>query len=100
MKTKMGLLKYSYYSVSGSLALIFVLCIGFGVAFLVTGNNLLFGAFSLVSIGAAPYVYMTKTGDSGNWDKFMVAMPIKRADIITNIYLSILILMLFRYGRI
>jgi len=94
MKTKkplIGLLIYSFYSMGGSLAIVLSLSLLIGIVALISGNNLLMQAFTLTVFGAAPYVVLTKSGGTAKWERFQLAMPIKRKNLATSLYLNVLI---------
>jgi len=95
MKTRkpfLGLLTYSFHSISGSLILIqlFALLAGLtGIAAKIGGLDIILHSFPWMAVGAAPYILVSKSGSIEKWERYQLTMPIKRKDLATMLYLNV-----------
>ncbi|MCL2200026.1 MAG: ABC-2 transporter permease [Defluviitaleaceae bacterium] len=94
MKTRSplkGMLAYSFYSASGNLSLVFLFCLLLGSWFLITGSPNIFMFFLLVAISFPPAVILLGGKGGMKWERFQITMPLKRKEVATANYLSIVI---------
>jgi len=95
MKTRkplLGLLTYSLHSASGSLALVLLVSLLVGIVALISGHELpLLQLFPLLGAGAAPYVVLMNSEGTPKWESYQIAMPIKRKDVASALYLNVFI---------
>jgi len=90
----LGLLTFSFHSLSGSLALIIFISLLIGSAAQVWGNAIALQLFPLMGAGAIPYTVLVKSGDATKWDKYLISMPITRKSLATAPYLNVFIALL------
>jgi len=92
MKTRYplsGLLKYSFHSASGSLAVILISCLAVGILLIITEHHLIESIFSVIAFGGFAFVVIMKSEGTSKWEQFQIAMPVKRKDVAIIPYLSI-----------
>ncbi|MCL2773049.1 MAG: ABC-2 transporter permease [Oscillospiraceae bacterium] len=99
-----GLILYNFYSASYNILLIFAMFLLIGILLIaaekITGNlyyySSLYPAIILVGIGLFSWTFMlsSKKDSASKWNRFQLAMPIKRSDVITSKYLGQLMMML------
>jgi len=88
-----GLIRYSFYSASGNLSIAFIVISVLGVTLLATGASTTYLIFGSLTMLFTPMFLMTGTGGGATkkWEKMKVAMPVKRKDVITSHYYSIIL---------
>ena len=88
-----GLLLYSFHSAIGGVISAILLSVALGVALLYTGNDLVERFFGLVAIGGPAYIVIVSMGGKtgGRWERYQLAMPVRRCDIATSQYLLVLL---------
>ena len=89
-----GLIVYAFYSASGNIVMMAALVILVGAFAVVTGSPALIGAFvgvGIVSLPSAILISAPKDSTS-KWTKFRGAMPVKRKNIISSLYISNLLI--------
>ena len=89
-----GLLTYSFYSIRGSLMLLFAASLISAFAFIITGHILFFTIFTFSALGGPPYILLTKTEGTANWERYLASTPVKRTDLATNHYISVVLSLL------
>jgi len=89
-----GLITYSFYAIDKSLISELVLLLVLGILFMVTENIMFYNFFVMSALAAAPYIFLSKSGDSSKWDRFQISMPVKRTEVIKALYLAVILLML------
>jgi len=97
MKTRqphLGLLKYSFHSASGSLALTIVFALMVGIIAQITEIEIVLQLFPMYAIGSVPYIVMSKSGGIAKWEQYLLATPIKRKNLVTSLYLNVFIALL------
>ena len=88
-----GLLIYSFHAASGNLAIIILVCLVLAASLLITGNGQLYFWFGVFAINGPVYIVIAgiaaKTGVM--WNRFQLAMPVKRSDLVSLQYLQVII---------
>lgn len=86
-----GLLVYSLHSAVGSVLYTLLIGLVLGAALLVTGSNLVNTFFGLVIIAGPAYIVIVGMGGKtgGNWERFQLAMPLRRRDLAKSQYLLV-----------
>ena len=88
-----GLLHFYVYAQSGNIAAITLLSLALAVAAVVTGNSFVYNSFFMIALGGIPYIIIVGMGGKTypKWERFRIAMPIKRGDLASAQYLCILL---------
>jgi len=95
-----GLLVYSFYASSKiitSVVLLFlvasivILVLGEILPFSLVGDNSIYGSAIGFVLFLIPYVVMTMSGDTTNWERFQIAMPVSRKQLVASFYISVII---------
>ena len=88
-----GLLRFYFYTQSGNIAGIALLCLALAAAALITGNFFIYNGFFMVSVAGLPYIIIMGMGgkEYPKWERFRITMPIKRGDLASAQYLCILL---------
>jgi len=99
-----GLMLYAFHSASGNIALLTVGCLlmGFfisaGLDRIVTaaGNTILYLSFTglLIMIISSSLLVSASKDTASKWNRFQLAMPVKRTDVIASKYLGHLLMLL------
>jgi len=90
-----GLLKYSFFSMNGSLVLVILVGLSLGILSIFIEYYVIYVAFlPLVVFGGPAHIIMSKSEMTSKWEQFQVSMPIKRKDIATVPYIIILLALL------
>ena len=87
-----GLIRYSFYSSVGHIAIYGTLVVAFGIAFLAMGGIALFPAVAVTLFATLSLV--SNAEEKSNWGKFQLTTPIKRSHVITSRYAIYLIFMM------
>ena len=98
MKTRkplLGLLAYSFNSVIGSLMIVVLYALLLGVLAEITEAYFVAQLFLLNAVSAVPYIVIQKSEGTPKWESYLLAMPIKRKDLATILYLNVFIASLF-----
>ena len=94
MKTRnpiLGLLTFSFHELGGRLIRALPLPLLIGFAAQIPGLETLLLFFPFIAVSAAPYVVMMRSEGTPTWDRYQIAMPVKRKDIATILYLNVFI---------
>jgi len=87
----LGLLIFSFHSASVSLALVLLLSLIKGiVAIGLLEHFFIMSSFHYLAAGAAPYVMLMKSEGTAKWEQYQLAMPVKRKNLATILYLNVL----------
>ena len=88
-----GLLHFYYYSHSGNIAIIMLMCLVGAAVLLITGNHRLMYGFNIIAIASLPFAFMMRMGgkEYPKWERFRITMPIRRSDLASAQFLSILL---------
>jgi len=87
----LGLMTFSFYDVGGNVLRALPLPLIIGITGVIFEVELLLMFFPIMAITNAPYVVMMKSEGTPTWDKFQIAMPIRRKDIASTLYLNVFI---------
>jgi len=92
-KTIIGLIMFLFHSASGNLPITLMACSFLGIVFLVTGNPAHHTFFVILTIVMPPYTIITSIacGYASKWERFQIAMPVRREDVTSSQYLCIII---------
>jgi len=94
MKTRnplLGMALFAIASHSSSLLLVLLFSLFLGVAGVISGNIQLLTLFPFVASGAAPIIVLMKYEGTIKWEQYLVAMPLRRKELVMSFYLNILI---------
>jgi len=88
-----GLIRFSFNSASGNLLIGAIACFALGLALLITGSNTVYPFFVASAIAFLPMFLMTGTGGNATskWERFQISMPVRRKDVVSSLYLGIII---------
>ena len=86
-----GLLIFSYYRLSRSVALILLLSLGLGILMLLFPNAITNLAFPMMIAGGPSYIVLTKAGGIAKWEKYLVSLPIRKKDVCTTLHMEVLL---------
>lgn len=88
-----GLLLFYYYGVSGTIVLYMALALMMVAVAIITGNNIIYnGSILLATAGLPLMIIMSMCNkDYLKWERFRLAMPIRRRDLASVQYLCILL---------
>jgi len=98
MKTRkplFGLLTFSFYSVMGSLIFVILYVLLIGVVAQITELDFVVQIFLFNATCAVPYIVIQKSEGTPKWEPYLLAMPIKRKNLATILYLNVFIASLF-----
>jgi len=84
-----GLLIYSFHAVSGNWAIALAVCIVLTGILLVTGDYAFFVLLGMAAILAPPILVLINMGGISKWERFQIAMPVTRSDLVSSQYLEI-----------
>jgi len=92
----LGLLTFTFHDVGRNILYILPLPLLLGIAAQILRIDALLVFFQLFAIGSAPYIVMMKvvamkSVGTLTWDRYQIAMPIKRKNVASIHYLSVLI---------
>ena len=94
MKTKnpiRGLLIYSFHAVSGNWAIALAVCLVLTGILLVTGDYAFFILLGMTAILAPPVLIMMNMSGISKWERFQLAMPVTRSNLVSAQYLEIIL---------
>ena len=88
-----GLLRFYYYAQSGNIAAFTALCLVLAAVAVITGNRFVYNSFFTFVVAGLPYIIIISMGgkEYPKWERFRIAMPIKRGDLASAQYLCILL---------
>ena len=87
-----GLLIYSFHAASGNLAIILIAFLGMAAGLLITGNGYIYLYFGMIAINAPVYAILSTLGKTrAIWERFQIAMPVKRSSIVSLKYLQVIL---------
>ena len=87
-----GLLIYSFQAARVNLAIILFACLGMAAGLLATGNSYLYLYFGVFTINVPVYIVINTLGKTrAIWERFQIAMPVKRNNIATLKYLQVIL---------
>ena len=92
-----GLLYFSMQTSKGNFFIAIFVGFMMGISLLITGNEILYIFFVLVTILMPPILYMMGTVNSGttsNWERFRISIPIRRTDVVASNYIGIIVSLL------
>ena len=93
----MGLMMLLFHSASGNLLVTLMACTVLSTIFLITGNPSFYMFFVILTVVMPLYTIITSIAGgylskyTSKWERFQIAMPIKRKDVISSRYLCMLI---------
>jgi len=87
----LGLLSFSFHSAKWSLALSLLASLAIGIFAIIREENALLFTFHYIAVGAAPYVVLMKSEGIAKWEQYQLAMPVKRKNLASILYLNVLI---------
>lgn len=92
-KPIIGLIMFMFHSASGNLSIALMACSISGIVFLVTGNSAVHTFFISLTIAMPPYTIITSIASdyASKWERFRIAMPVRREDVTSSQYLCIII---------
>lgn len=96
-KTIIGLIMFLFHSASGNISITLMASSIVGVIFLVTGNSVFHTFFILMVVLMPPYsIIISIAGGyvsrySTKWERFQLAMPVRRADVTLSQYSCMII---------
>jgi len=96
-KKIIGLIMFLFHSASVNTLIILMACSILGIAFLVTGITAFHTYFIILTIAMPPYNIITSIAGgyaskySSKWERFQIAMPVRRDDVTFSQYLCITI---------
>lgn len=96
-KTMIGLIMFLFHSASANISITLMSCSIIGIIFLVTGISNFHVFFILMTIVMPPYSIITSVAGgyvsrySSKWERFQIAMPVRREDVTSSQYLCIII---------
>jgi len=90
----LGMLKFDFYNLKGSILLILLFMPATGIFAQLIGIDIIIQLFPFYAIGALPYIALIKMGGITNWEQYLISMPIKRKQLAASHYLKIVIAML------
>jgi ABC-type transport system involved in multi-copper enzyme maturation permease subunit len=92
-----GLILYSYHSAIGNIAIVSAICLVVGILLVITGDSRFLNIF--ISLGitlmSCSLMYCVQKDKSSKWNRYQLAMPVKRSDVIASQYLGHLIALLY-----
>ena len=94
MKTRnplLGLLTFAFHDSSGGIVRALPLPLLLGIVGQIPGLEVLLTFFPFMAVSAAPYIVLMKSEGTPTWDRYQLAMPIKRNDIASIIYFNVLV---------
>ena len=67
-----GLLQFYYYGVSGTIAIVMILCLVMAVAAIITGNFFIYNSAILLAVSALPYIIIVSMCNKGylKWERW------------------------------
>jgi len=87
----LGLMTFSFYDIGGNVLRALPLPLIIGIVGVIFEVEFLLALFPFMAITNAPYVVMMKSEGTPTWDKYQIAMPVKRKDIASTLYLNVFI---------
>jgi len=84
-----GLLIYSFHAVSGNLAIALAVSLVLAAVLLVTGDYAYFILLGMAAMLAPPVLVFMNMSDISKWERFQIAMPVTRSDLVSAQYLEI-----------
>jgi hypothetical protein len=89
-----GLIKYSIYSATGSLIVLFLMTLLVGIVAALINDPLMYETACFFGIMLFPFsLVLSKPKDTlSKWNRFQLALPVKRKDIINSHYIGHLIM--------
>jgi hypothetical protein len=96
-KTIIGLMMFLFQSAHGNISITLMSCSMIGIVFLVTGISGFHTFFILMTVLMPPYSIITSIAGgyvskySSKWERFQIAMPVRRKDVTLSQYLCIII---------
>lgn len=96
-KTIIGLIMFLFQSAWGNISITLMACSIIGVIFLVTGISSFHTFFIIMAVLMPPYSIITSIAGgyvskySSKWERFQIAMPVRRKDVAFSQYLCIII---------
>jgi len=96
-KPLLGMLVFSYYSVGKSVIRNLLMWLVIGIIAVIISQYL--GTIPLLQLfmsvaGAAPLIVLMQSGGTAKWEQYQLAMPIKRKNLATILYLNVFMAML------
>lgn len=91
-----GLIIYTFYSASGNTSIVLAVCLLIGIIMTVTGipTGLSASVFFWITFLSCTLMISAHKDSASKWNRFQLAMPVKRSDVIASKYLGHLILLL------
>ena len=88
-----GLVQFYFYAQSGNILGILAVSLVLSALAVITGIQLIYNVSIMIAIGGAPYLVVMGMGSKeySKWERFRVAMPIKRGELAGTQYLAILL---------
>jgi len=88
-----GLLQFYYFSQSGNIAIVMLACLVGAAVLLITGNHQVMNGFNIIAVVCLPFAFMMKMSgkEYPKWERYRIAMPIKRSDLASAQFLCILL---------
>jgi len=62
-----------------------------GIGSQIVEFDLLIIYFPIIAVGAAPYMVLMRSESTPTWDKYQIAVPIKRKELASSLYLNVFI---------
>ena len=87
-----GLMLYLWYYTGGKLLILNFQAIVWGIAFLIWGNPILHFIFGMNAIAGATFILIAGMGNREiDWERFQLSMPVRRNDMATSQYISVVL---------
>ena len=90
----LGLLKLSISTISGSLILVLGFSLILGIAAQIFEEGIIMSLFPFLAMGAAPFIVLMKSEGTAKWEQYLIAMPVRRKDLATSLYLNVFVALL------
>jgi len=87
----LGLLMFAFHDAGGNIVRALPLPLLLGLAGQIPGLEVLLTFFPFLAVSAATYVVMMKSEGTPTWDRYLIAMPVKRKNNASILYLNVFI---------
>jgi hypothetical protein len=88
-KPLLALMTFTFHDISAGLVYALMLALLAGVAAQLLDSPMLLIYFPFLAVGAAPYIVLMKSEGTPTWDKYVIAVPIKRKELASSLYLNV-----------